>query len=294
MTVPTLQLDAPFADTLIVGGERIYRIMVPAGETLEVNLVSADKTIANELYVRHMGMPNSIAYDGAFEGHLWSDQTARVPLTQAGTYYILVRSAGWQDAARELAPGAEAVTSGITLTARLLPFSIREVAPDTGGDSRYVTLEVKGARFSPSAIVKLVRPQIAEYEAVTYQVVDATRIICTFDLTGAPHGLYDVKVINPDGAAATIAYRYLVEEAEPFSLTVGLGGPKELEFGEVGWYGFGVYSLTNVDMPYVHFEFSMPYIFNDTGLVRVRPDQDEPRRGVVSPATARSGRSATA
>ena len=245
------------------GKELLYQITVPEGETLEVTLTAADKSIANELYVRYEGLPNSIYFDGAFEGHLWSDQTATVPLTEAGTYYILVRSAGWQDAARELDAEAAPVTSAVTVKAALLPFCIREVSPETGGDSRYVTLEVHGARFSQSAIVKLIRPQIAEYEAVNYQIVNATRIVAIFDLTDAPHGLYDVEVTNPDGATARLAYRYLVEDAEPFSLTVGLGGPGELEYGDVGWYGFGVYSLTNVDMPYVHFEFSMPYVLND-------------------------------
>ena len=114
-----------------------------------------------------------------------------------------------------------------------------------------------------SAIVKLIRPQIAEYEAVNYEIVNATRIVAIFDLVDAPHGLYDVEVTNPDGQVATIPYRYLIEEADPYSITVGLGGPSELEYGDVGWYGFGIYSLTNVDIPYVHFEFSMPYVQND-------------------------------
>ncbi|HDR14303.1 MAG TPA: hypothetical protein ENN79_02220, partial [Desulfobacteraceae bacterium] len=261
--VPELQMGLPHEDVLIVGKERLYQVTVPFGETLEVTLSAEDKSIANELYIRHEGLPNSIYYDAAFEGHLWSDQTATVPLTEAGTYYILVRSAGWQDAARDVDSAGVPVTSGITVKAELLPFCIREVSPDRGGDSRYVTVEVRGAKFSQSAILKLVRPQIAEFEAVNYQIVNSTRIVAVFDLEGAPHGLYDVEVINPDGSKARLPYRYLVEDAQPFSLTVGLGGPGELEYGDVGWYGFGVYSLTNVDMPYVHFEFSMPFVLND-------------------------------
>ncbi|RLB90874.1 MAG: hypothetical protein DRH50_11770, partial [Deltaproteobacteria bacterium] len=278
VSVGTLQLDVDFKDTFTVGRERLYEITVPSGETLEVSLVADDKTIANELYVRYEGLPDSIHYDAAFEGHLWSDQVARVPLTEAGTYYILVRSAGWQDAARELDPDAEPITCGITVKARLLPFGIRDVRPETGGDSRYVTLEVLGARFSDSAIVKLIRPQIAEYEAISYEIVNATRIIATFDLTDAPHGLYDVQVTNPDGQTARMPYRYLVEEAKPLDLTVGMGGPGELEYGDVGWYGIGVYSLTNVDAPYVHFEFSVPHIFNDTDwyeYVQTKMSDDE-------------------
>src|SRR5205823_155479 len=83
---------------------------------------------------------------------------------------------------------------------------------------------IKGARFDPRAIVKLVRPGFAEYEPVNYRVEDATTIRATFDLTAAPHGLYDVEVINPDGARAFAPYRYMVEDALPADVRIGLGG----------------------------------------------------------------------
>jgi len=35
-----------------------------------------------------------------------------------------------------------------------------------------VTLEIRGARFASNAIVKLIRPQVAEFEPVNYQVID--------------------------------------------------------------------------------------------------------------------------
>src|SRR5262249_10344425 len=87
----------------------------------------------------------------------------------------------------------------ITLLATLLPFQITDVLPDTGGDSRYVTTTILGAQFDTHAIVKLVRPGFAEYEPVSYRVMDRTRIVAVFDLRSAPHGLYDVEVINPSG-----------------------------------------------------------------------------------------------
>ena len=74
------------------------------------------------------------------------------------------------------------------------------MATDVGGDGKYVTTTITALRFHEDAVVKLVRPGYAEYEPVTYRVVSSTKIIATFDLTGAPHGLYDVRVTNPDGA----------------------------------------------------------------------------------------------
>src|SRR5581483_8883158 len=104
------------------------------------------------------------------------------------------------------------------------------------------------------AIVKLVRPGFAEVEPVSARVMDGTRIVAVFDLRQVPHGLYDLTVINPDGARATVPYRYLVETALEEDVAVGLGGPRFLELGQTGLYGVTVQSLTNVDTPYVQFQ----------------------------------------
>ena len=142
---------------------------------------------------------------------------------------------------------------------------ITSVSPDAGGDGRYVHVTIEGARFHPNAIVKLIRPQVAEYEPVSYQVVNSFRIEAKFDLLDAPQGLYDIQVTNPNGQVARVPYRYLVEPALPLDLTVGIGGKGKLEIGETGWYGLGLYSLTNVSAPYVHLEFGVPRVANSSG-----------------------------
>ena len=121
----------------------------------------------------------------------------------------------------------------------------------------------------PQAIVKLVRPGFAEYEPVSYKVVDSTRIDAVFDLSGAPHGLYDVTVINPGGAEADSAYRYLVEQTLPPDVTVGLGGPRVLAPGDTALYGFSLLSLTNVDTPYVYFQYGVPELGTNSNLANL-------------------------
>ncbi|MCP4713252.1 MAG: hypothetical protein GY869_31865, partial [Planctomycetes bacterium] len=254
VSVKTLQLGIAEGNTLATGKSLLYAVEVCSGETLEISLTSDFDNAAHELYVRYEGLPSSIHYDAAYEGHLWADQTISVPSTIEGTYYILAR--GTSDPSPQ---------TPIELLAKVLPFGITDITPDVGGADRYVTTVISGAKFDEGAIVKLVRPKIAEFEPINYQVVDATEIIATFDLRNAPHGLYDVQVINPDGAVSRIPYRYLVEEALPLDLTVGMGGPALLDIGELGWYGVGVYSLTNVDAPYVHVEFGVPHLENSQG-----------------------------
>jgi len=86
-------------------------------------------------------------------------------------------------------------------------------------------MTVTGAQFSPQATVKLIRPDFGEDVPVNYSVVDATKIIAVFDLTGAPVGLYDLQVTNPDGTSQTLPYRVLVQDPTPIDGDIGLGGP---------------------------------------------------------------------
>src|SRR5262249_50794918 len=74
----------------------------------------------------------------------------------------------------------------------------------------------------------------------------------------ARHGLYDVEVINPNGDTAFAPYRYLVEPALPPDVRIGLGGPRVLFAGDTAHYGFSLASASNVDVPYVYFEYGVP------------------------------------
>jgi CARDB/Putative Ig domain len=247
VTVPALQLGVPFSTTLDPGQDRLYQVTVPDGDTLRVDLTSSTSTAANELFLRHQALPTASTYDTAYQGALQANKYAVIPSTTVGVYYILIHG--------QAEPGAH---TPVTLLASVLPFGITDVVPDTGGDSRYVTTTILGAQFDPQAIVKLVRPGFAEFEPVSYQVMDKTRIVAVFDFTGAPHGLYDVEVINPDGQVALAPYRYLVEQALPPDVTVALGGPRVVWAGQSGLYGFTLTSRTNVDLPYVYFQYGVP------------------------------------
>jgi large repetitive protein len=238
------------------------------GQTLRVQIETDAEGAANELFLRHEGVPTGVEFDAAYEGPLRANQTVVIPSTEPGTYYLLVRG-----------HSQPADNTPVTLFAEVLPLSIFDVTPDAGGDSRWVTTTLVGAQFHEEAIIKLVRPGIAEYEPANYKVIDSTKIIATFDLTGAPHGLYDVKVINPNGDEAVVPYRYLVERAIEPDVTIGMGGPRILSPGDTGLYGVSLKSLTNVDTPYVFFEFGLPELgINPDLATAVRRIQFEPPR----------------
>src|SRR5262249_30883517 len=181
-----LPLGVALETTLSAGQERLYQVSAPLDQTLRVTARAGDDRAANELYVRFGAAPTSAVFDAASSAGLAPQQVAVIPATQPGVYYVLVRG--------HTEPGPD---TPVTVLAELLPLVITDVHTDHGGDGKFVTTTVEGARFSPGAIVKLVRPGIAEYEPVTYRVVNATKIIATFDLTAAPHRLYALSFINP-------------------------------------------------------------------------------------------------
>ncbi len=163
---------------------------------------------------------------------------------------------------------------------------VTDVISDFGGDSRYVTVSVLGAQFQENAIVKLTRPGLAEYEPVRQRFVDRTRIDATFDLTDAPHGLYDLTVINTTDQRATLPYRFQIEQALPYEVTVGVGGPRVVLAGDTGTYSVALQGRGNLDTPYIHYEVGIPEMgFNPKvyGLpfvtfasnVRGAPESDE-------------------
>jgi subtilase family serine protease len=272
VTVPELPLGVTLDTTLSANESRLYKVTIGANETLRVSLDALNEDSSNEIYLRYGDVPSSAEFDATYENPLQADQIARIPSTQAGDYYVLVRG-----------NSISGSNVPIKLKAESLPFQITDVYQDQGGDSRWVTMTIEGARFSPDALVKLVRPGLNEIEPVRYQVLNATKIIAIFDFRDQERGLYDVKVINPGGAEAIVAYRYLIERALPIDATIGLGGPRVVSAGDTGLYGVSLQSLTNVDTPYVYFEFgasemlenqyvyNLPYV-NFNSNVGGRPD----------------------
>src|SRR4029077_6795230 len=110
-------------------------------------------------------------------------------------------------------------------------------------------------QFQPNSAVQLDMPGFAQYEPVKngYKVIDSTKIIAEFDLTGAPHGLYDLRVINSAIAQAVVPYRFQVEQAVAPDVTIGVGGPRFILAGDTGTYSVALLNQGNLDAPYTVF-----------------------------------------
>lgn len=144
VAVRELQLGVPLETTLNTGQERLYQVNLGLDQTLKVNLTSTASNAANELFLRFGNVPTGVFYDAAYAGLLSPNQSAVIPTTKPGTYYVLVRG-----------QAEPSDNTPISILANVLPFGITDIKTDRGGDSRYVTTNISGAQFHPNAIVKL-------------------------------------------------------------------------------------------------------------------------------------------
>ncbi len=192
LSAVSLVLGVPYAATLNSNEEELYQVSVQPGQTMEVTAKPADSDATLQLFVSATGAPTTTVFDASSNGALGGVQTAVIPTTQPGVYYILIDGFSM--------PNAD---EGITLEAQLIPLSITNIDTDTGGTSGYVTTTITGADFSANAVVKLVRPGFAEIAPLETKFVNATEIIAEFNLGqytvtlgGATGGDFSLSVDN--------------------------------------------------------------------------------------------------
>ncbi len=92
-TFPTLAAGTAQAGTLQSTYDiKYYQVSVSAGEHL---IVVLDAAVYNsnsyDLYIKFGALPTTLIYDDAGDSPN-ADQAVEIPVTQAGTYYVLIRS----------------------------------------------------------------------------------------------------------------------------------------------------------------------------------------------------------
>ncbi|MEA2169229.1 MAG: hypothetical protein QOF76_2529, partial [Solirubrobacteraceae bacterium] len=122
--------------------------------------------------------------------------------------------------------------------------SLTAATPDHGGDTGRVTVTATGTGFGSSATLALRRgTDSISGEDVT---VDATgtHLTATFDLYGAPHGVYDLVA---GGGTATLAGGFTVQDANQGRVVVSGTAPYQLRAGFAGRFVVTLHNTRNVD-----------------------------------------------
>src|SRR5262249_22295745 len=65
VSAESLQLGVALATTLDPGQDRLFQVVVPQNQTLQVSVQSGSSTAANELFIRALAAPTGTVYDAA-------------------------------------------------------------------------------------------------------------------------------------------------------------------------------------------------------------------------------------
>ncbi|HET6994848.1 MAG TPA: CARDB domain-containing protein, partial [Chitinophagaceae bacterium] len=205
--VKLLPLNVVTPDTLVNNTYLYYKIQVPdslVGETLLVTLESDSTHASNEMYIKFGNVPSRAVFDFNHGTTLGWNQELIVPALQAGTYYLASYGNN---------------TSGslqiIRLKASILPFAIRSVNSNRGGNTGSVTVELKGSKFEPGMQIKLDNGATTIIASSVYYV-NTTKLFATFNLLNKPLGQYTVSARKANNSLASLT--------NGFEIIAGSGG----------------------------------------------------------------------
>ncbi|MCA9139962.1 MAG: carboxypeptidase regulatory-like domain-containing protein, partial [Planctomycetales bacterium] len=187
---PELQLDQPASMDLGAGQFRYFRLDLPAGQTVQIQLTSggAVESYENRMYVAAERAPTLSDHDYAAIVPFSAEQSIVIPSSRPVSYYIMVE-----------ADQAATSPQSISVSAKLLQFSVSDTNYGVGGNAGNLTLQINGAKFDPSVRAILTDSTGATHNAVQMWPVNEVRAYATFDLRGLTPGRYDVLLEKSDG-----------------------------------------------------------------------------------------------
>jgi len=90
--------------------------------------------------------------------------------------------------------------------------TVTAVSPSEVTNDAPITVSITGNGFHTGATAMLTRTAVLSIPAQTVSGVSSTTITCTFDISGAATGYWNVSVANPDGTTATLPDGFFIYE----------------------------------------------------------------------------------
>jgi RHS repeat-associated protein len=256
VTVPELVMGQPVADAITAFGQsRYYKLTIPAGASVQLDLDSDAASGATEILVRRGALPDSGNFEFRSPPDFAPDQQLVVS-GAAGVVYVQVR-----------ALFGEAAQSAFTLSASQPVLSVSRVSPNQGGAGGQVTVEVLGAEFRDGTTVALQHGA----DVITATAVDvrgAGRLYATFDLLDAEVVPYDLSVTNGSGSAvAAVAFEVVPKDKD--GLRFSVHAPYLVRLGREAVAVVEVRNIGNVDVP-----TPMVILSGESANLRLPEDRD--------------------
>lgn len=236
VTIRPLPFNTDVPDTLI--NEEVSDYMLTVGDqvnqTVRIHVTSEDSLLGavNMIYATYNAMGNNLNYSYSTIGQYRANSELYIPATQQGFYGVNIYGS---------TPTNQ--PQNTIVRADILPFELREVNDDHGGNTGVVTVELTGSRFRPDMTVCL-RNGNEVICADTLIYVNYYQVFAQFDLTGRIPGVYDMSAVNFCEGEAVLADAFTIEEGQPSGLSYNLLFPSSprprrnvvmlLEFGNTG------------------------------------------------------------
>lgn len=251
----SLYLDV-VENTVLTPKDRLYyQVNVEADLDLIFTLTSDQSYGLNEVYIAYNRVPSSTDFDFKYTETNRPNQKVLVPQTQAGNYYILIRSSVGYNGNQKL-----------KLLAKALPFSILSITPSQIGQG-IVSGVLNGAGFKNGVKIVLKNANATVATAKVVKMVSSMELQLRWDLTSTPKGIYDVAAINPDNKEQVLAKGVIVEAAKSYSIDYIPQAPSILRKGKSGFYTFTFRNTSNVDIPVLHGDLT---VLEKTEVVEVQ------------------------
>jgi hypothetical protein len=205
ITVPTTAPDVKYA-----AGDIIARTSPSTDQWLYV-ILNYDRS--TDQYTRQLIYKNA---DGSW-GHFVNNKTDKEARTLVEKVYPVKIT---QVKINAIAIVSPTIPPTVTITLSGNSPAITGISPKRGATNATVSVTITGNYFQSGAKVKLMRAGDPLIQATGVTVSSATKIDCTFKLTGAEKGSYNVIVNNPDGQSGTLMGAFTVGEYAPLITSI--------------------------------------------------------------------------
>ncbi|HLF13353.1 MAG TPA: CARDB domain-containing protein [Bacteroidota bacterium] len=239
--VPILTLGVVDTGSISSASPRRYKVVVPANLDLRITATSSVAYPSIDLFSAYGRMPTGNSYDHRTSDPTSTERELFVPSTQAGVYYLLMRS---------IIDPSQVVTETYSVLAETLGFAIGSVTPGDGGSGGFVTGTILGAGFRETSRIFLYNgsQRVAEAELRVFR--STMEMLVRWDLRAVPLGTYDVEVENQDLSTARLTAAFRVDPMRDPAISIGKNIPRVLLVGRKETYGLRFANTSNVDIPY--------------------------------------------
>ena len=239
-----MQLDTVIKIKLRPGQEKVFQISnVPAAKTLVARVTQLNSFSLIDLFFNFNVPPTGYRFDAFSQYPFSANQTAILPNTQGGTYYLRIVSLDFEE--------QQDKEFEVDVIVKIAKFEILSIQPTSASPLGNVTVHFTGSLFGydlEAYLFEQMTPLSTKALAVfRFSSIEA---YATFNITGAPLGTYSVRLTD----LATNESTHLMDVFEIVTgirgkAAVSMSAPRTIRVGGNGRISILLKNTGNTDVP---------------------------------------------